>query len=153
MPLRFIEKKPRRRDCAADAYRIFIMFGICLLHASGSVCGHESWWLSNSLYWCVPGFVFISGFYRVHFSMKKIAKLYWIAAYITGIVSIVKLLLGDAWGLVDAIKLFRSYWFLNAYVVLAMMAPALNILVDEQRLKECILLIVLSIRLLVLLMR
>ena len=69
-----------KRDCSIDAYRVCLMFGICLLH-SITQAGHNVAWAANMLSWCVPGFMFISGWFGIKFSIGKVFKLYGISLY------------------------------------------------------------------------
>ena len=70
-----------KREESIEAFRVLLMLGICLLHVCGTQCGHPTQWLANMLYWCVPGFVFISGWFGMRFSLKKIIRLYGLALY------------------------------------------------------------------------
>ena len=69
-----------KRDRAIDICRVCLMFGICLLHAI-SQAGHNIAWAANMLMWCVPGFMFISGWFGIKFSIGKALKLYGISLY------------------------------------------------------------------------
>lgn len=69
-----------KRNSVIDVYRVCLMFGICLLHAI-TQGGHNVSWASNILQWCVPGFIFISGWYGIKFSPGKVLKLYGISLY------------------------------------------------------------------------
>ena len=122
----------RCRDYSLDGYRILLMYGICLLHAVQCCDGAIALRCSRLLYWCVPGFVFISGWFGLKFSISKLLKLYGNAFYVVAILWIVKAyIIGDGWTLVSAIKVFRDYWFLNAYAVLMLLAPALNKITEK----------------------
>ena len=122
----------KERDYAIEAYRVFCMFGICFLHASGHVCGHPTQWLANLFYWCVPGFVLITGWFGLRLSVKKIIKLYGMAIYAVIVIQLVRLCFGHPIDWVSAVKMFRSFWFLNAYVILMLMSPALNFLLSNK---------------------
>ena len=69
-----------KRDSVIELYRVGLMYGICLLH-SISQAGHNVVWAANMLSWCVPGFMFISGWFGMRFSFMKVAKLYGISLY------------------------------------------------------------------------
>lgn len=113
-----------------------MMLGICWLHASGRYCGHPTEWLSNISYWCVTGFVFLTGWFGLRFSVRKLVKLYLVAIYAVIIIYGLKCLLGDrilieaGGGGMFGIKILRSFWFLNGYAVLMLMAPTLNKITD-----------------------
>ena len=70
----------QKRDASIDFYRVMLMFGICTLH-SITQAGHNVAWAANMLSWCVPGFMFISGWFGMRFSFMKVAKLYGISLY------------------------------------------------------------------------
>ena len=125
-----------KREYSIDCYKIFCMWGICFLHASGHVCHHPTQWLANLFYWCVPGFVFISGWFGVDFSLKKILKLYGIALYVVVVIQMLRMLQGHSLDFIYAVKMFRDFWFLNAYVALMMVSPALNRLTDPDKIDK-----------------
>jgi hypothetical protein len=56
------------------------MFAIFLLHLI-TQGGHNMAWAGNILQWCVPGFMFISGWCGIKFSLCKVFKLYGISLY------------------------------------------------------------------------
>ena len=121
----------KERDYALDAYRVFLMCGICFLHVSGPSCHHATPLLSNLFYWCVPGFVLISGWFGLTFSVGKPLRLYGLALYAALIAYCCMRMLHEPFNVVDAVRMFRSYWFLNSYVVLLLLSPALNRLCDD----------------------
>ena len=51
--------------------------------------------MSNIVYWCVPGFVFLTGWFGLRFSAWKIAKLYLVAIYAVMVILVLKCLLAD----------------------------------------------------------
>ena len=103
------------------------MFGICLIHVAGFSCGFENKYISLMNLFAVPGFVFISGYYGIKFRFKKLLSLYFNAFYACVVVQIVKLALGVGdFEIVEMLKMFRGFWFLNAYAVLMMFSPVLN---------------------------
>ena len=63
-----------KRDARIEFFRCMLMFGICLLHTVGN-SGHNDYWLSSMLAFCVDGFVLISGYFGIKFSWKKILSL------------------------------------------------------------------------------
>lgn len=118
------------RNAAIDVFRSCLMFGICMLH-SISVCGHGASWLSNCLSWCVPAFVFITGWFGLQFSFMKLARLYSISFYcavafvgMEALISSHKV--GGAAIFFQVWKIAIGQWFLNAYAVLMCFAPLLN---------------------------
>ncbi len=76
-----------KRNAAIDCYRVMLMFGICMLH-SITQAGHNVPWVANMLSWCVPGFMFISGWFGIRFSFVKVARLYVISLYCASVYAI-----------------------------------------------------------------
>lgn len=118
------------RNASLDVYRCFLMFGICLLHAIAQGERNVAW-AANCLSWCVPAFVFISGWYGIRFSFLKLLKLYGISFYCAAIFVGVDMLICTGGG--EGCVVFRriwaiatGQWFLNAYAVLMCFAPMLN---------------------------
>lgn len=115
-----------KRDWSLDLYRALLMYGICLLHSSYWAASVKCAWLEHVLLFCVTGFVFISGWYGIKFTFRKLVGLYGIALYAAFCVSIVGYLQNGVWGLKIVRSFFLTYWFLNAYAVLMMFSPAIN---------------------------
>lgn len=81
----------KQREANIEVYRVALMFGICLLHTIG-FGGYAAPWMQNILSSCVVGFVFISGWFGVKFSCRKLVKLYGIGLYcamVFGILSVI----------------------------------------------------------------
>ena len=54
------------RNPGIELYHCLLMLGICVLQVIGYY--GSSWhWLSSAFLWCVPGFVFITGFLGCRF--------------------------------------------------------------------------------------
>lgn len=127
--------KNNLRDPAIELYRMMLMFGICLLHCTAQ--GEFSKpWLVNLLLSCVCGFVFVSGWFGVRFSFKKIIRLYGMAVYAAAICSLSLLVISptdmDYRDVpVVFVKLFKGYWFLNAYVLMMCLAPIVDKALDS----------------------
>lgn len=125
----------KERNRAIELLRILLMFGIVMIHVIGKGA-YSQRWLANLLKICVPGFVFITGWFGLQFSWRKIGKLYAIGAYCALVGTIFwALMLGesvtlqalcDRW-LTD----MKWFWFLHSYAVLLMVAPMLNIAVEK----------------------
>lgn len=119
-----------RRNSEFDVLRVMLMFGICMIHAVAQA-GHNAPWVANMFLWCVPGFVFISGWFGIRFSVGKILKLYGISLYCAAMYCGLDALLCGKWPVFGAFVL-RVWnitvgpWFLNAYAVLMCFAPLLN---------------------------
>ena len=117
------------------------MFGICLLH-SVMQGGHPCRWLGNLLLPCVCGFVFVSGWFGIRFSMKKILKLYGVGLYAACVCATVPIVqTGDfvLLGYLELVaKLWKNFWFLHAYVVMMCFAPAINFVLEKCGKREAI---------------
>lgn len=120
------------RDSSIELYRVLLMLGICVLH-SITKCGHTNAYLADALKPCVVGFVFISGWYGVRFSMRKLLKLYGLVAYASFVILLLGLLLGRIDGslLQFWVRNFRGYWFVNSYAILMMLAPLVDYVIDD----------------------
>lgn len=125
-----------KRDCSIDAYRVCLMFGICLLH-SITQAGHNVAWAANMLSWCVPGFMFISGWFGIKFSIAKVLKLYGISFYCAIMYASFDMVVSGEGGVIEKVfNIAISQWFLNAYVVVMCIAPIVNLAVDRMTVKD-----------------
>ena len=124
------------RDASIEAYRIFLMFGICLLHC---VC-QGKWsgiWPRNLLVFCVPGFVFISGWFGIRFSVSKIIRLYSIPIYASLIAPLFGGCFVGYWK--DVLRVWNAdggFWFIHAYVILMLFSPLINMAFSKATDKE-----------------
>ncbi len=126
--------KTRGRISGVELYRALLMFGICLLHVFSIGGNKVGAWGTGFLRACVCGFVFISGYYGIKFRWKKLFILYGLAAYASVISTIAFHLyaLDECGNLFERFAVtFRNFWFLNAYAVLMLMSPILNLLLKE----------------------
>lgn len=130
-----------KRNDSIEVFRALLMFGICFLHAvsQGDFYCHA---LVRILCPAVCGFVFISGWFGVRFSIGKILRLYAMGAYAALVASLVPQFQAGAFApyeyLLTALDLWREYWFLHGYVVLMCFAPAVNYVVDKAEKKEAV---------------
>lgn len=117
-----------KRDANIELYRCLLTFGIVILHVIGFY-GKEWHWLSSMFVWCVPGFVFITGYFGIKFSVAKILRLYGICMWCFP-VSIAVGQSGTGGGVVDILRTawtaFLGNWFVHAYVGLMMLAPVID---------------------------
>lgn len=118
----------KTRDPVIELYRILLMFGICWLHCICQGMWRGMWprWVLSA---CVPGFVFISGYFGVRFSVSKTIRLYSVPIY----ASLLAPFLGGAflhgcyWK--EVIRVWHAdggFWFVHAYVILTIVAPLIN---------------------------
>lgn len=119
-----------KRDANIELYRCLLTFGIVILHTIGLYS--KAWhWLSSMFVWCVPGFVFITGWFGCRFKLSKVLFLYGVALYCFPVSNGIGILCGGGRvGLIDWLKLswelFRDHWFIHAYVGLMMLAPIIE---------------------------
>ena len=127
-----------------ELLRLFLMFLICMIHAVGYVDARWCHWLSNISFVGVLGFVLISGFYGMRFSMMKVVKLEGVAVGCAVTVVVTAAIsdslgfstclpqFGVAWGW-EVLTLFKGYWFVHAYVVMMCLAPLVeHVFIDAQ---------------------
>lgn len=125
----------KERNRAIELLRILLMFGIVMIHVIGKGA-YSQRWLANLLKICVPGFVFITGWFGLQFSWRKIGKLYAIGAYCALVGTICWALMLDEsvtlQGLCNRwLTDMKWFWFLHSYAVLLMVAPILNLAVEK----------------------
>ena len=128
----------KERDFSLDLYRCLLMLGICLLH-SISQAGHNVSWAANMLSWCVPGFMFISGWFGIRFSLAKVIKLFGISLYCAVVFVAFDAHFSDLSGgsyFVRVYAIAKGQWFLNAYVIVMCFAPMVNLAIDRMTVKE-----------------
>ena len=128
-----------KRDYSLDIYRAFLMLGICLLH-SITQAGHNTTWAANMLEWCVPGFVFISGWFGIKFSIGKALKLYGISFYCAVMyIAFDTVATGagiDGNCIIRAWCIAKGQWFLNAYVIVMCLAPIVNLAIERMTIRD-----------------
>ena len=117
-----------KRNPSIELYRILLMFGICWLHClcQGAWCGMWPRWVLSA---CVPGFVFISGYFGVKFSVSKALRLYSVPIYASLLAPFVggAFLHGCYWK--EVVRVWHAdggFWFVHAYVILTILAPLIN---------------------------
>lgn len=126
--------KTKIRNGSIEVYRCTLMFGICLLH---TICqgGYVQRGLSDVLLSCVDGFVFISGYFGISFSYKKMFNLA-LVGLICSVWSVVidATLFDSGWGGI-LIKIVHAYvngfWFLWAYLILMMFSPVVAAAIEN----------------------
>lgn len=116
-------KQNGARDARLDFLRCMLMLGVCLLHSLNQY-DVEHWRYGSMWYWCVDGFVFISGWFGISFRLSKIVRLYSIALWCAVVVRIIG---GEEYGVLNTIN---SYWFLHAYLFMMLMAPIIDSAVE-----------------------
>ena len=118
------------RDSRIELYRCLLTWGIVFLHVVGFYAA-GAMRLSSAFAWCVPGFIFITGFFGCKFSWKKVLKIYGVALWCYPVtIAIRNLVLGGSWSPLtygrDVYEAFLGNWFIHAYVGLMMLAPLID---------------------------
>lgn len=116
-----------KRNASIDFLRALMMLGIVLLHI---VATPEHWagWrhVAYLLLPCVVGFVFISGYFSVKFTWRKLLALYGTAFWCLGVVWAV-----SGASFIEMVEMFKGKWFLHAYAILMCAAPVINFAIDK----------------------
>ena len=114
------------RDVRIELYRIFLMFGISLLHAAsfGFRAFHP---VALSLAFCVDGFVFITGWFGTKCSLRKIVSLEFTGLY-CAVLSCLLLCTSDG-----GVEAFRSFWFLHSYVLMLCFVGVVNFIMKYEQ--------------------
>ena len=119
-----------KRLPAIELLRLLLMYGILLLHVI-TKCGYCNRGLDNILSPCVVGFVFISGYFGIKFSWRKIARLVLLAIFCSSLMGFVGFITNvDKSPLYMLIVDARGYWFLWTYIALMMFSPLINVSVE-----------------------
>lgn len=115
-----------KRDYGTDICRAIFMFFIVLQHMAGFT-GHNIPWFTNVVSFGVTGFVFISGWYGIRFSIVRLLKLWGVAVWCAVLV----FLYTGGHSLNNFLSILYGWWFLNAYTILCLVAPLLNLGVEK----------------------
>lgn len=139
-----------KRNPSIELYRIFLMLGICTLHAVYATLGSFHW-LDTGLAWCVDGFVFITGYFGCRFDWRKVIRLeltalwcgliiatgWWLFARssICSAAWLQRVGFSDIpnWGFCGyayAVRGALNAWFLTAYVLMLCLVPLVNLALD-----------------------
>ena len=124
-----------RRDASIEAYRVFLMFLICLLHSTtqGIV---PNLYVRSGLLWAVPGFVFISGWFGIGFKLSKLIRLFMTGVVCGGIAICVAYFSGMHLRTENIAQMTMRQWFLCCYMVLMLLAPLLNVAMENIRMMK-----------------
>lgn len=114
------------RNPSVEFFRILLMFGICLLHSAKDGL-MPSAALANLFMPCVTGFVFITGWYGVEFSIARVCKLFGVVLGCIPAMFVFDMVAGTEISVIRILQDLRSCWFLWDYLVLMCFAPILNV--------------------------
>lgn len=125
------------RNIGVEFGRVLMMFGICIIHVMNvnrPMATFDSLsYLHGLVTACVDGFVFISGYYGIRFSVRKLAGLYLTAVYCVVISGFGLYGCGysvEEAGVASVRQICGGWWFLHAYAVLMFFAPLVNAIFD-----------------------
>lgn len=124
------QNKAIKRDAAIEVYRVFLMFLICLLHSVSQGIAQNPY-LESGLLWAVCGFVFISGWFGIHFSPSKFLRLFFMGMVCGGIALMLAYIVGLPLNSEAIVFMTMRQWFLCAYLVLMLLAPFINTAIDN----------------------
>ncbi len=132
-----------KRDWRIEAFRCLMMFLVVLNHAAeqgGYADGHR--WLGNIARICVPGFVFISGYFGLIFSWPHLKKLLGICLYCAVITGLANLSTGKTlnWHFIhQCYGEIQGAWFIWCYLALMCVTPLINPLFENSSsFKSCV---------------
>jgi hypothetical protein len=112
------------------------MLGVVLLHTHGYSIEHHDWF-GRMLTFCVPGFVFISGYFGIKFTVWKLVRLYMTAIFgVCVVMAAVVLFTDQIHNIADYVRQvfekLNACWFLHAYAVLMFFSPMLNAALEKK---------------------
>lgn len=119
----------KKRDGAIELYRVTLMFLICLLHSFSFGIAPNKYWMSG-LMWAVCGFVFISGWFGIRFSVSKLLRIFCLGLICGSTALFVARLLGISVDVKNMSEILCRQWFLCAYMMLMLLAPIINLAFD-----------------------
>lgn len=123
-------KNTIKRDASIEVYRVFLMFLICLLHSVSQGIASNPY-LESGLLWAVCGFVFISGWFGIHFSPSKFLRLFFMGMVCGGIAILLAYIIEVPLNSEAIVFMAMRQWFLCAYLVLMLLAPFVNAAIDN----------------------
>ncbi len=141
---------PRPRQSNIELLRIVAMFFVLMLHANCLVLGYpevtdfQTNWLpaatqtlfEQTAICAVNLFVLISGWFGIHTKRKSLTALIFQYVFLAGVLLLVPgVLCSDSLAAlktpVRALISIGSFWFVPAYLMLCLLAPALNAMVEH----------------------
>lgn len=120
------------RNPAIELYRVLLMFGIVTLHVA-YIWGPAFRWENTGLAWCVDGFVFITGWFGVRFSVGKLLSLYGTAFASALMIECLACAFGyglDSNIVMGAMKHIKGLWFLHAYAFMLFLTPIVDCVLE-----------------------
>ena len=109
------------RNIGIELLRCLAMLSVCVGHAV-KMTGYGAGWEGRLFAWDVATFAFISGYYGIRFRPRRLLELWALAAVMVAVPAA----LSD-WS--NWKTFLFSNWFLNAYTILMLFSPVLNLAV------------------------
>lgn len=130
-----MEKKLKLRDANVETFRCILMFIIVLYHCfvHGVFKGDRAYWtviFSPFLMWHVDGFVAISGWFGIRWSIGKFLHLFWMILFYS-MLSFMYVAIFNRESLALHHVCVSAGWFGGTYLMLLMLSPLLNLCVEE----------------------
>lgn len=121
-----------KRNPAIDLFRLLLMMGILVLH----LISMEQYWtqmrhVAYLLLPCVDGFVLITGYFGLRFSIRKIVMLYLVAFWSLLMVCGLQHFLDGGVCVCEYFRLFKELWFLHAYALMMCFTPMVEAVFDS----------------------
>lgn len=130
--------KEAKRNSSFELLRIFCIYGIVSMHSFGHLLATASG--VERVYACcinsvfnmgVTLFMLISGYFAIHFSVKKMVKLFFVVTAYSFANVLFSFLLGHYFSVKELVLAFfaiftNRYWFATAYVIIFMLSRFIN---------------------------
>ena len=123
-----------KRNVSIELLRCLLMFGICMCHSVGAG-GYIYEPVRNIFMMCTVGFIFITGWFGVCFSVKRVAILIFTAVFAALIVMIEDWILNRSFTR-SFVSIISEWWFLNAYFFLLILSPIFNCIANCLSVKD-----------------
>ena len=125
-----------KRESGLELFRCFLMFLIVLWHCFRHGIFYDTFantdiciLITVALCWHVDGFVAISGWFGIRFSMRKLLRLYGIIVFYSVVSTVAEISAGCAVG-VTTFKISGG-WFGDSYMALLLLSPLINASLDN----------------------
>ena len=115
----------KTRHTGIEILRIALMLGICGIHVASFMGGYYKN-VSRILWPCVVGFVFISGYYGVKFSIWKIVRFCTLGMWCAFLAALANSVFYGGDIVERFFEDYKCFWFLHAYIFMMFFAPLIN---------------------------
>lgn len=116
-----------KRNVGIELFRCLLMLCICMRHAT-ALSGRGLWWEANIFNFGVVGFALITGYFGVSFKPSKLIRLWGLVLVSVFLPAAVVALYCPSISFASVYKdNILSNWYLNAYTVILLLSPIINI--------------------------